>query len=79
MTDRVSGERSRVTVQGRCTDGDCRCTLIVIHELGGSWAIHGLGAPGVRLSRTVAIALAEAILAGAGERRTPCAAVLGER
>jgi hypothetical protein len=69
MTDRVPGERARVTVQGRCTDGNSRATLIVIHELGGSWAIHGLGAPGVRLSRTVTIALAEAILAGANTER----------
>lgn len=35
-----------MTVQGRCTDGDNRCTLIVIHEPGGSWAIHSLGGPG---------------------------------
>lgn len=69
VTDRVPGERSRVTVQGHCTDGNHRSTLIVIHELDGSWAIHGLGAPGVRLSRTVAIALAEAILAGAQTER----------
>jgi hypothetical protein len=24
--------------------------LLVIHEADGSWAIHGLGAPGVRLT-----------------------------
>jgi hypothetical protein len=37
----------------------------VIHEADGSWAIHGLGAPGVRLPKDEMITLAEAILAGA--------------
>jgi hypothetical protein len=65
VTDKVPGERSRVTVRGRGTDDNSARTLVVIHELGGSWAIHGLGAPGVRLSKAVMVALAEPILAGA--------------
>jgi hypothetical protein len=58
-------ERSRLTAQGRYTDDDSNCTLLVIHEAGGSWAIHGLGAPGVRLSQAEMVVLAEKILARA--------------
>lgn len=58
-------ERGRVTVQGCRTDDRSDCTLLVIHEAGGSWAIHGLGAPGVRLSKAEMVALVEAILARA--------------
>ncbi|MDQ3764409.1 MAG: hypothetical protein M3460_23460 [Actinomycetota bacterium] len=58
-------ERGRVTAQGRRTDDNSRCTLLVIHEADGSWAIHGLGAPGVRLSTTDMVALAESVLARA--------------
>jgi hypothetical protein len=47
------------------TDDNTDCTLLVIHEAGGSWAIHGLGAPGVRLSKAEMITLAGAFLAGA--------------
>jgi hypothetical protein len=55
-------ERARLHAQGRRTDdNNCR-TLLVIHEADGSWAIHGLGAPGVRLSKAEMIILAEAIL-----------------
>ena len=41
-------ERGRITAPGHRTDDDSMCTLLVIHEADGSWAIHGLGAPGVR-------------------------------
>ncbi|MGH4000871.1 MAG: hypothetical protein ACRDTJ_25795 [Pseudonocardiaceae bacterium] len=65
-------ERGRLTAQGRCTDDNSRCTddnsrctLLVIHEAGGSWTIHGLGAPGVTLSAADMVALAEKILAHA--------------
>ncbi len=58
-------ERGRLTAQGRCTDDDSNCTLLVIHEAGGSWAIHGLGTPGVRLSKVEMVSLAEKILTGA--------------
>ena len=47
------------------TDDRSLCTLLVIHEADGSWAIHGLGAPGVRLSKAEMIALAAKILARA--------------
>ncbi|MGH3683510.1 MAG: hypothetical protein ACRDRU_07405 [Pseudonocardiaceae bacterium] len=52
----------REHAQGRRTDDHSRCTLLVIHEADGSWAIHGLGAPGVQLSTAEMIALAESIL-----------------
>jgi hypothetical protein len=55
-------ERGRVTAQGQSTDDGNKCTLLVIHEAGGSWTIHGLGAPGVRLSKTEMVALCEKIL-----------------
>jgi hypothetical protein len=55
-------ERGRLHAPGRRTDDNTDCTLLVIHEAGGSWAIHGLGAPGVRLPRAEMIALAEKIL-----------------
>jgi len=58
-------EHGRVHAQGRRTDDNSRCTLLVIHETDGSWAIHGLGAPGVRLSTAEMITLAEKILARA--------------
>jgi hypothetical protein len=59
-------ERGRVHAQGCRTDDNSRCTLLVIHEADSSWAIHGLGAPGVRLSKAEMITLAEAILGRAG-------------
>jgi hypothetical protein len=55
-------ERGRIQGQGRCTDDGSDHTLLVIHEAGGSWTIHGLGAPGVRLSKTEMVALCEKIL-----------------
>ena len=58
-------ERARLHAQGRRTDDNSCCTLLVIHEADGSWAIHGLGARGVRLSKDVMVALAEAILGSA--------------
>ena len=62
VSDRVPHEHSRLTVTGRRTDDNTACTMIVIHEYGNTWAIHGLGNPGVRLSSADMIALAEAIL-----------------
>jgi hypothetical protein len=55
-------ERGRIQAPGRRTDDRSDCTLLVIHEADGSWAIHGLGAPGVRLPKAEMIALAEKIL-----------------
>jgi hypothetical protein len=34
----------------------------VIHELDGGWTFHGLGAPGVKLSKADMVALARSIL-----------------
>ena len=55
-------ERGRVTALGRRTDSGERCTLLVINEIDDSWSFHGLGAPGVKLSKADTVALAEAIL-----------------
>jgi hypothetical protein len=62
VSDRVPGERVRLVVQGRRTDDNSTCTLVVIHEDNGIWAIHGLGNPGVRLPTADMVALVEAIL-----------------
>jgi hypothetical protein len=61
----LQGERGRLHAQDRRTDDNTGCTLLMIHEADGSWAIHGLGAPGARLPKAEMIALAEEILAGA--------------
>jgi hypothetical protein len=60
-------ERSRLVVDGKRIDNAERCTLVVVHELGGSWAWypHGFGKFGVRLPRTEAVKVAQAILDGA--------------
>ena len=36
--------------------------MLVVQEADDSWAIHGLGAPGVRLAKAEMITLAESIL-----------------
>ena len=55
-------ERGRLQAQGHRTDDESRCTLLVIYEAEGSWVVHGLGAPGVRLTGDVMVRLAESIL-----------------
>ncbi len=55
-------ERGRLHAHGRRTDSGERCTLLVVHELDGAWTIHGLGAPGVKLSQADMVTLATAIL-----------------
>ncbi|MGH3935822.1 MAG: hypothetical protein ACRDS1_12735 [Pseudonocardiaceae bacterium] len=56
------GERGRLRASGKRTDDGSRTTLLVIHEHDGAWTFHGLGAPGVKLSKANTIALAESIL-----------------
>jgi hypothetical protein len=65
VSDRVPGERARFVVQGQRNDDHSSATLVIIQEENGSWTIHGLGAPGVTLSKTDMVALAESILARA--------------
>jgi hypothetical protein len=56
-------EPGRIQAQVQSTDDNCgHPPLVFIHEADGSWAIHGLGAPGVRLSKAEMVALAESIL-----------------
>jgi hypothetical protein len=50
-------ERGRLQAQGHRDEDNTGCTLLVIHEADSSWAIHGLGAPGVRLSKAEMITL----------------------
>ncbi len=61
-TEHQQRERGRLQAFGRRTDSGERCTLLVIHELDGGWTLHGLGAPGVKLSKADMVALAESIL-----------------
>ena len=58
-------ERGRLQAPGHRTDDDSMCTLLVIDETDDRWAIHGLGAPGVRLTNDKMVALAESILRAA--------------
>jgi hypothetical protein len=55
-------ERGRLTTRGRSTDDGSWTTLLLIHELDGAWTIHGLGAPGVKLSQADMVTLVEQIL-----------------
>ncbi|MDO3651355.1 hypothetical protein, partial [Nocardia mangyaensis] len=55
-------ERGRLTAQGRRSDDNSNHTLLIINEADGSWAIHGLGAPGVRLTRDAMMVLAAQVL-----------------
>ncbi|MGH4026756.1 MAG: hypothetical protein ACRDRV_19460 [Pseudonocardiaceae bacterium] len=58
------GERSRLIVDGRTADDNDLCTVVVVHEIGGGWAIfpHGGTRFGVRLSRSDALSVARRIL-----------------
>ena len=60
----LQNERSRVIVEGKRTDDGDRCTLVVIQEVGGTWALypHGWGKFGVRLNNGEAVTVAQAIL-----------------
>jgi hypothetical protein len=62
VSERVPGERVRLVVSGRRTDDGSQCTLIVMHEQDGTWAIHGLGNQGVRVSPADMVTLGEAIV-----------------
>jgi hypothetical protein len=55
-------ERGRLQAPGHRTDDNTHHTLLIINEVDGSWVIHGLSAPGVRLTRDVMVTLAESIL-----------------
>lgn len=55
-------ERGRVAFKGRSTDDGSQCTLLVVNEDDGSWTFHGLGAPGVTLSKADTISLAQSML-----------------
>jgi hypothetical protein len=55
-------ERGRLQAPGYRIDDDSHHTFVIINEADGSWVIHAMGAPGVRLTRDVMINVAEAIL-----------------
>jgi len=63
----LKDERSRTVVDGHRTDDGDQCTLVVVREVGGTWALypHGWGRFGVRLPQAEALKVARAILAGA--------------
>jgi len=60
----LRNERSRTTACGRRIDNAERCTVVQVHEVGGTWAWypHGFGKFGVRLPHAEAVKLARAIL-----------------
>ncbi|MDQ3152206.1 MAG: hypothetical protein M3R63_10960 [Actinomycetota bacterium] len=61
-------ERCRVVVEGRRTDNAELCTVVLVHEVGGTWAWypHGANQLGVRLPRAEAAKAARAMLEGVG-------------
>lgn len=61
----LEDEVSRIALEGRRTDDGDLCKLVVVHELGGTWALypHGVHKFGVRLGDGCMIAMARAILA----------------
>lgn len=61
-------EHSRLVAEGTRTDnGEC-CSLVLVHETGGTWAAypHGAAQLGVRLPRVQAVKVARKILDDAG-------------
>lgn len=56
-------ERERIVVDGKRTDDNSRCSLIVIHEIGGTWVFypHGDRKLGVRLAKAEAGNMAQVI------------------
>ncbi|MGH3940735.1 MAG: hypothetical protein ACRDTG_19285 [Pseudonocardiaceae bacterium] len=58
-------EQSRTILDGRRTDDEQTCSLILVHEVGEWWALypHGVSSFGVRLERAEAVKMAQAILA----------------
>ena len=57
-------ERGRVVVEGQRLDDHSLCTVVVVHERGGSWAWypHGFGKFGVRLPKAEAVRMARRII-----------------
>lgn len=51
-----------MAVRGRRTDDGGDNTLIVVHENNSAWTFHGLGAPGVKISKADAVTWAGGIL-----------------
>ena len=62
-------EAGRVVVDGKRTDDGTRCALVVVRELGGTYALypHGAAKLGVRLSTTGATKAARFISSADGE------------
>ncbi|MCA1709619.1 MAG: hypothetical protein LC808_42615 [Actinobacteria bacterium] len=56
-------EISRVVLDGRRTDDGAVCSVVVVRELGGTWAIypHGADQLGVRIRTADAASLAQAM------------------
>ena len=56
-------EHSRLSVEGKRTDDGERCSLVVVCETVGTWAIypHGVAQLGVRIPQPAAEKLAAAI------------------
>ena len=53
-------ERGRMAVYGKRTDNGERCTLVVVAEVGGTWAFypHGAAQLGVRVAAPEAVRVA---------------------
>lgn len=67
MADTVmqrENEHGRVVLDGRRTDDNDRCELLLVSEVGRTWALypHGAWKLGVRVPHAEAVRLAHAIL-----------------
>ena len=60
-------EISRVVLTGRRTDDGAACSVVVVRELGGTWAIypHGMSQLGARLRNDEMATMTHAILTSA--------------
>jgi hypothetical protein len=54
--------RGRLTAPGRRTDDGRACVLVVVNEADGLWSFRGPVESGVRVTRDIVVALADAIL-----------------
>jgi hypothetical protein len=61
-------ERGRQTVAGRRTDDGAMCTLLVVEEIGGTFALypHGAAQLGVRITNAAAVTLGTLLTGNAG-------------
>lgn len=68
IVNQHKNEISRVVLDGRRTDDGAACSVVVVRELGGTWAIypHGMNQLGARLRDGEMATMTQAILGATG-------------